>query len=92
MLLATLLILWPAWFRFRHIFPYVPNPEIWFAIVLADSWIIISFIWDKIANGKINRTLLYAGLFIIVEHAIEAYLFGTAIWTTLVNKIYGLLA
>jgi hypothetical protein len=27
MLLATILLLWPAWFRFRHIFPSVPNPE-----------------------------------------------------------------
>lgn len=26
MLLATLLILWPAWFRFRHFFPGVPRP------------------------------------------------------------------
>jgi len=91
MLLATILLLWPAWFRFRHLFPYVPNPEIWFAIVLADSLIIISLIWDKIKNGKVNPTLLYTGLFIIVEHAVEAYMFDTALWSELANRIYGLL-
>lgn len=91
MLLATILLLWPAWFRFRHIFPSVPNPEIWFAIVLADSLIIISFIWDKITYGKVNPTLLYTGLFIIIEHAGEAYMFDTTLWSELANRIYGLL-
>lgn len=91
MLLATILLLWPAWFRFRHIFPYVPNPEIWFAIVLADSLIFISLAWDKIANGKVNPTLLYTGLFIIIEHAVEAYMFNTTIWSELANRLYGLL-
>lgn len=92
MLLATILLLWPAWFRFRHIFPQVPNPEIWFAIVLADSLILISLLWDKIANGKINRTLLFTGLFIMAEHTIEAFLFDTNVWRELANKLYGFLA
>lgn len=91
MLLATILLMWPAWFRFRHIFPSVPNPEIWFAIVLADSLIIISIIWDKITYGKVNRALLYAGLFIIIEHVAEAFMFNTTPWNDLANKIYGLL-
>ena len=91
MLLATILILWPAWFRFRHIFPSVPNPDIWFAIVLADSLIIISIIWDKITYGKVNPTLLYTGLFIIIEHTVEAYMFDTTLWSELANRIYGLL-
>ena len=91
MLLATMLLLWPAWFRFRHIFPSVPNPEIWFAIVLTDSLIIISIIWDKITYGKVNPTLLYTGLFIIIEHTVEAYMFDTTLWSELANRIYGLL-
>lgn len=91
MLLATILLLWPAWFRFRHIFPYVPNPEIWFAIVLADSLIIVSLMWDKITYGKVNPTLLYTGLFIIIEHTVEAYMFDTTLWSGLANRIYGLL-
>ena len=42
MLLATLVLLWPAWFRFRYFFPSVPRPDVWFAVVLADSFIVIS--------------------------------------------------
>lgn len=91
MLLATILLLWPAWFRFRHIFPSVPNPEIWFAIVLADSLIIISIIWDKIAYGKFNPVLLYVGLFVIIEHTTEAYMFDNTLWREIANRIYGLL-
>mgnify|MGYP000851159423 CR=1 FL=1 len=91
MLLATLLLLWPAWFRFRHIFPAVPNPEIWFAVVLSDSFILISIIWDKITYGKFNTALLYAGLFIIAEHATEVYLFDSPMWREVANIIYELL-
>lgn len=27
MLLATVAVLWPAWFRFRHFLPFVPHPQ-----------------------------------------------------------------
>ena len=91
MLLATILLLWPAWFRFRHLFPAVPNPEIWFAIVLADSLIVVAIIWDKITYRRINPTLLYVGVFIIIEHATEAYAFDNALWRELANTLYGLL-
>ena len=91
MLLATILLLWPAWFRFRHLFPSVPNPEIWFAIVLADSLILISIIWEKIALGKFNPTLLYIGLLIIFEHIIEAYMFDTPLWREIAKSIYRML-
>lgn len=42
LLLATILLIWPAWFRFRHYFPAVPRPDIWFAVVLADSLILMA--------------------------------------------------
>lgn len=91
MLLATILLLWPAWFRFRHFFPSVPNPEIWFALVLSDSLIVISIIWDKVIYGKANPALLYIGSLIIIEHVAEAYMFGSPIWNELANRIYGLI-
>ena len=91
MLLATLLLLWPAWFRFRHLFPSIPHPEIWFAIVLADSLILLSMIWDKITNRRIHPTFLYVGFFIIAEHTLEAYLFDNSLWREIAGKIYELL-
>ncbi len=83
MLLATIVVLWPAWFRFRHFFPNIPNPEIWFALVLADSLIIVALIWDKLRNGKVHPILLYIGLFIILEQTFEVLAFDSAPWRKL---------
>ncbi len=91
MLLATILLLWPAWFRFRHIFPSVPNPEIWFAVVLADSMIIFSILWDRIRYGKFDNTFSVVGLLIILDHVVEAWMFDSASWRICANAIYRLL-
>lgn len=90
MLLATIAVLWPAWFRFRHFFPSVANPEIWFALVLADSLIIFAWIWEKIANGRIHRTLLYVGSFIILEQTFEILTFDTETWRAIAKPLYAL--
>lgn len=90
MLLATITVLWPAWFRFRHFFPFVPNPEIWFALVLADSLIIVAWIWDKIANGRIHPTLLYVGSFVILEQTFEAIAFDSEPWRSIAKPLYSL--
>ncbi len=90
-LLATITLLWPAWFRFRHYFPSVPNPEIWFAIVLADSLIVFAWIWEKVANGKIHPTLLYVGSLVIAEHTFEALAFDSTPWRAVANQLYAVL-
>ena len=79
-LLATIILLWPAWFRFRHYFPSVPRPDIWFALVLADSLILFAWIADKITWGKIHPVLLYGGLLIIAEHCFEVLCFDSKVW------------
>ncbi|HEY0751705.1 MAG TPA: hypothetical protein VGD26_11155, partial [Chitinophagaceae bacterium] len=88
MLLATIIVLWPAWFRFRLYFPSVPRPDIWFGVVLADSFIILAWIRDKIRYGKIHPVLLYVGLLIILEHAIEIMLFDSVNWRILSKMVY----
>lgn len=90
MLLATIVVLWPAWFRFRHYFPSVPRPEIWFALILADSLIVISWLWDQLTNGKIHPVLKYAGLFIILEQTFEVIAFDTPAWRGLAKSLYEL--
>lgn len=92
MLLATIVLLWPAWFRFRHYFPSVPRPDIWFAVVLADSLIIISWIADKRAQGKIHPVLFYGGLFVIAEHIFEVLMFDSPAWRVWAKAIYNLFA
>ena len=92
MLLATLVVLWPAWFRFRHYFPSVNRPEIWFAVVLADFWILLSCIWDKLRNGKVHPVFIYVGAFIILEHTFEVIYFDSPGWRTVAKSIYQLLS
>lgn len=88
MLLATIVVLWPAWFRFRHFFPSVPNPEIWFALVLADSLIIIAWVWEKIANGRVHPTLLYVGSLVIMEQTFEVLAFDSEPWRAIAKTLY----
>lgn len=91
MLLATIVILWPAWFRWRHYFPSVSRPDIWFSVVLADSLIIVAFIWDWLKHKKIHPALFFAGLFIITENCMEIILFGSSGWRMIANTVYNLL-
>ena len=88
MLLSVIVVLWPAWFRFRHYFPSVPRPDIWFALVLADSLIIISWIWDKLKNGRVHPVLKYVGLFIILEQTFEVLVFDSPIYRDIAKWIY----
>lgn len=88
MALATIVLLWPAWFRFRHLFPSVPNPEIWFAVVLADSFIILAIFWDLIINKKVHWVFLYVGPVIILEHTVEVILFDSKPWRQIANFLY----
>ena len=91
MLLATIVLIWPAWFRWRHYFPSVERPDIWFAGVLADSLIIVAFIWDWLSNKRIHPALLCGGLFIIAENVIEILLFDSSGWRIIANAVYNFL-
>ena len=88
MLLATILVLWPAWFRFRHFFPGVPRPDIWFGLVLSDSLILFSWIYEKKVRGRIHPVLLYGGLALIIENTLEIILFESSLWQYLGKAIY----
>jgi len=91
MLLGLIVLLWPAWFRFRHYFPHVPRPDIWFAVVLADSLIVAAWIWDRRVNGRVHPVLLYGGLFIILEHTFEVLAFDSGPWRSVAALLYGAL-
>jgi hypothetical protein len=88
MLLATIVVLWPAWFRFRHYFPSVPRPDIWFALVLSDSLIVVAWIRDKIKTGRIHPVLGWVGLCIIVEQTAEVICFDHPVWRTAAESLY----
>jgi hypothetical protein len=92
MLLATIVVLWPAWFRFRHYFPAVPRPDIWFALVLADSLIVVSWVWEKYKYGTIHPVLKYVGLFIILEQTFEMLAYNSRTWQSLAKWSYNVFA
>ncbi len=88
MLLATIVVLWPAWFRFRHYFPAVPRPDIWFGLILADSLIIFAWIHDYIKLKRIHPVLLIVGSLIIIEQTFEVLTFGSPLHQDISEWIY----
>lgn len=92
MLLATLVVIWPAWFRFRHWFPAVPRPEVWFALVLADVWIVVAMIRDRVTRGAIHPVLLWGGTAVIVEQSLEVIMFDSPSWRVAAQWLYEMLS
>lgn len=91
MLIATIHVLWPAWFRFRHYFPGVESPEIWFALVAADSLFILAWIWDYRENGRVHPALLYGSLFVIADHIFETFAFDSGPWRSISQYVWAIL-
>ncbi len=93
MLLATLVVLWPAFFRFRHLMPWVPRPDIWLGLVLADLPILIAALRDRLVYGQVHPVWAIFGTFLIVEQSMETVLlFETTLWRCLGAGIYRLLS
>jgi hypothetical protein len=91
-LLATVALLWPAFFRWRHLFPDVPRPEIVFALLLADLPILIATIRDRLRFGRVHPVWAIFGTGLFVEQSIELYLFDSPGWREIGKSFYDLLA
>lgn len=88
MVLAMIAVLWPAWFRWRHLMPWVPRPDIWLAIVLEDSLILIAMIRDHWRFGRVHPAYAVFGTLLIAEHVAEALLFDTQAWRHLARTMF----
>ena len=75
LILATIQVLWPAFFRLRHLLPMVPQPEIWFALVLAYLPVVVAALRDRWLYGRIHPVWLFVGPALIVEQSAEFILF-----------------
>jgi hypothetical protein len=80
MLLATIHVLWPAFFRLRHLLPMVPKPEISLALILAYSPILIAAVRDKMRYGKVHPVWLFIGTALFVEQSLEVATFDSPLW------------
>jgi hypothetical protein len=88
LLLATLLVIWPAWFRFRHWFPNVPHPDLWFGVVLPMAWVMIAIIRDRVVRGAVHPVLLFAGSGLILEQGFELFAFDTPLWRATAGALF----
>ena len=93
MMLATVVVLWPAFFRFRHLMPWVPSTDIWLALVLADLPILIAALRDRIVYGHVHPVWAIFGTLLVAEQSLETMvLFETTLWRDLGDGIYRLLS
>lgn len=91
-MLATIQLLWPAFFRLRHLLPAVPNPEVWFALVLAYSPILIAASRDLLRYRRIHPVWLYVGPALVIEQSLEVVYFDQGFLRRFGAWVYALLA
>lgn len=91
MLLATIVVLWPAWFRFRHYFPDVPRPDIVFGVVVADSLILVAALRDLLTLGRAHPVWIIGGGAVVAENIAEVLLFDSPLWRALAKGLYAVL-
>lgn len=92
MVLATIAILWPAWFRFRHLLPWLLRPEITLAILAADSLILVAMLRDRWRFGKVHPAYLSFGTALFAEHVAEQLLYDAPAWRAAAKGLYEMLA
>lgn len=90
-MLATIQLLWPAFFRLRHWLPAVPDPDIWFALVLAYAPILVAVVRDRWRYGRIHPVWLFLGPAVIVEQSVEFALFDQEPLRRFGQFLYGFL-
>lgn len=89
LLLATLVVAWPAWFRWRHWFPSVPRPDIWLAVVIPYLWVGVAMLRDRVVRAAVHPVLAYAGTAVVLEQSLEVLAFDTPPWRALAQLLYG---
>jgi hypothetical protein len=87
---ATVAILWPAWFRWRHFLPSLPRPEITLSLIASDLPILIAMARDRVQFGAVHPAYLIAGLGLIAEQTWETFAFDTPQWRTAARWLYTL--
>lgn len=77
MALATIAVLWPAVFRWRHLLPPVDRPEILFGLLIPNIPIVIAMFRDRFRYGQVHPVWLVLAPIWFVEQSIETLVFDT---------------
>jgi hypothetical protein len=80
-LIASVVVIWPAWFRWRHFMPWVPRPDIALGLVTTNLVMIAAMVRDRMAFGAVHPAYLWVGLPVIAWQTFETLAFGSAWWT-----------
>ena len=91
MLLAMIAVLWPAWFRFRHLMPPVSRPDIVFGLLLADLPILVAAVRDRLRWGRVHPVWAYVGSAVFIEQTVETLAFGSGLMIPHGRALYQLL-
>lgn len=90
-LLATIHVLWPAFFRLRHLLPNIPNPDIWLGLVVPYFAIVVAAARDQWRYGKIHPVWLFVGPALVLEQSIEFAYFEHGLLSPFGELLYPLL-
>lgn len=80
LVLATISALAPAWFRFRHFLPFVPEPVVTFSLV-SDSVLLFVVVREWHVHGSVHRVYLWAGMAMLAVHVLELAAAESEWWT-----------
>jgi len=77
MALATIALWWPAFFRWRHVFPPSERPDILYGMLIANIPIVVAMLRDRFKYGVAHPVWLIGGWLWFVEQGIEVLAFNT---------------
>ena len=80
LVLATISALGPAWFRFRHFMPFVPNPIVTFSLV-ADSVLLVLIAREWLKERRVHPVFAWAGGAMVAVHLLELAAAESPLWT-----------
>lgn len=88
LLLATISVLGPAWFRFRHLFPDVPNPLITFSL-LADAVLLVVIGQELATRRRVHIAFKTTAPLMVLVHLAELFLSQSPPWLALARRLLG---
>ena len=88
--LATIQVLWPAIFRWRHVLPPMPDPDIWLAIVVAYTPIAVAAARDFLSYGRFHPVWLYIAPAVVAEQSVEFVYFDRGVIRSLGQWLFAL--
>ncbi|MFZ9394480.1 MAG: hypothetical protein ACO25F_00275 [Erythrobacter sp.] len=91
-LIATVVMLWPAWFRWRHFLPWMPRPDVSLGLIVANLPIAIAMLRDRLRFGAVHPAYWLVGVPVFLWQAFEVAAFGSPGWTAFGMWLYRLMA